>query len=255
MFDFNTITYDYGHLEHGADTGADGFKNEYKEIRTYAPYAIALLIRAGYNLVNCTPPDNLGLIESLAFRAKTSNNAHGFLHICFHVNAFDKPTAHGAEVEYCSTVGAKYAQSVLSQIVNLGFEDRGIKNPSLYMTGASVNAVSILIEPFFCSSESDCILYNPVKLGTAIANGVLAIAGLKQPVIIATPIATPAPYVVPDNNDIAPDDVHVTKLEGGGWITKALDGRIILQQSRCTYLALHSDGELTVTHNGNTRTI
>ncbi|MBU3172775.1 SH3 domain-containing protein [Clostridium estertheticum] len=96
----------------------------------------------------------------------------------FSVDAYDVASANGAEIEVGSTSGAKYGQSVLNEIVKLGFASRGVKTPSLWMTGSKVNAVSILIEPFFCTNKADCNLYNKTTLGLAIANGVLNIIGV-----------------------------------------------------------------------------
>ena len=48
-----TISYDFGHGT-GEDRGAEGYLNEEKEIRAYAPIAIAALQRAGYKCQACS---------------------------------------------------------------------------------------------------------------------------------------------------------------------------------------------------------
>lgn len=171
------ISWDEGHGT-GRDRGADGYVNEEKVIREYAPICIAELERHGHTLINCTPPPNTNMTvnQSLAYRTLHSNNSGSILHLCFHVNEVEDPSAHGVEIEYASSTGAKYATSVLTEICKLGFEDRGIKNPRLWMT-YQPNAVSILVEPFFCSNSNDCSLYNKTTLGLAIARGVLNIIG------------------------------------------------------------------------------
>lgn len=80
-----------------------GYVNEEVEIRKYAPYCIAELERYGHTCVNCTPSGNITLIQSLSYRTTHAN-------------------------------GAKYGNAVLKQIVALGFKNRGIKYPSLYVT-------------------------------------------------------------------------------------------------------------------------
>jgi len=170
------ISWDKGHGV-GQDRGADGFLNEEKIIREYAPIAIAELQRHGHICINCTPPNGVMTVnQSLAYRTTHSNASKAELHICFHVNAYDDPSAHGVEIEVASTNGEKYGQSVLNEIVKLGFENRGIKMPRLYMTFQPV-ATSILIEPFFCTNKSDCNLYNKTTLGLAIAKGIINIIG------------------------------------------------------------------------------
>ena len=169
------ISFDYGHGT-GQDRGANGIVNEEKEIRKYAPIVINELMRKGHKLIDCTPKTpNMGLSESLVYRVNKANTSGSQLHICFHINAFNK-LAHGAEIEVASDTGEKYAQSILKEIIKLGFTNRGVKRPSLYVT-KHTNMPCVLIEPFFCDSPIDCKLYNPNTLGSAIAKGIVNIVG------------------------------------------------------------------------------
>ena len=187
------ISYDEGH-GCGNDRGASGFLNEEKVIREYAPYAIAELKRYGHTLINCTPSGNMTLNQSLGYRSDHANASGSKLHLCFHVDAFDNASANGVEIEVASDAGARYGQSVLNEIVKLGYTNRGIKRPGLWMTGAKVHPVSILIEPFFCTNKADCARYNAQKLGLAIAKGIIAIIG---GTIKVTPVTKPVVVVKP----------------------------------------------------------
>lgn len=180
------ISYDFGHTASGADTSANGIVYEYKEIRTYAPYVVNQLIREGHTLVNCTPSSNMTLQQSLSYRVSKANASGSKLHLCFHVNAFKHTaSAMGAEIEIASDNGLKYATPVLAEICKLGFKNRGIKRPSLYVT-KHTNMPAILIEPFFCDSVADCKLYNPEKLGLAIAKGITnVVGGNTKPISVA----------------------------------------------------------------------
>lgn len=177
------ISYDFGHMEGKGkpcqDTSAKGYLYEYKVVREYGQVCVDVLKNAGHTLIDCTPQDGTcaTLGQSLSYRANKSNQSNAMLHLCFHANSFKDESANGVEVEYSSVKGSQYARSVLNEICKLGFKSRGIKNPALYMTGSNVNAVSILLEPFFVSNKSDCSLYNPIILGNAIAKGVLNIIG------------------------------------------------------------------------------
>lgn len=177
------ISYDFGHMEGKGkpcqDTSAKGYLYEYKVVREYGQVCVDILKNAGHILIDCTPQDGTctTLGQSLSYRANKSNQSDAVLHLCFHANSFKDESANGAEVEYSSVKGSQYAQSVLSEICKLGFKSRGIKNPALYMTGSHVNAVSILLEPFFVSNKADCNLYNPATLGNAVAKGILNIIG------------------------------------------------------------------------------
>lgn len=175
------ISYDFGHGT-GQDRGASGIVNEEVEIRKYAPVAIQILEQEGHKCIDCTPTQpQMTLMESLSYRVQKANSSGSQLHLCFHVNAFTG-SAHGAEIEVASDAGEKIAVPVLDEIVALGFTNRGIKRPSLYVT-RNTNMVAILIEPFFCDSKQDCDIYNPEALGNAIAKGVLkAIGGDYRPV-------------------------------------------------------------------------
>ncbi|MBU3216636.1 N-acetylmuramoyl-L-alanine amidase [Clostridium estertheticum] len=184
------ISWDEGHGT-GQDRGAEGFLNEEKVIREYAPICIAELQRHGHTLINCTPPNtNMTVNQSLAYRSEHANASGSQLHLCFHVDAYDDASAHGAEIEYASLAGAKYATSVLTEIHKLGFTDRGIKNPRLWMT-YQPSAVSILIEPFFCTNSNDCNLYNKTTLGLAIAKGILNIIG---GTVTVSPVVKPVAF-------------------------------------------------------------
>jgi len=130
-----------------------------KIIREYASICIVELERHGYTCINCTPPNTpMTVNQSLAYRTLHSNNSKSQLHICFHVNAYSDASAHGVEIEVASANGTKYGQSVLNEIVKLGFESRGIKMPRLYMTYQPV-ATSILIF-LFCVDEYAYIIMN-----------------------------------------------------------------------------------------------
>jgi len=189
------ISYDYGHMPNGNDLSANGIVYEYAEIRKYAPICVAELVRHGHELINCTPTGtDMSLDASLAYRVDKANESKSELHICFHINAFGDASAHGAEIEIASANGVKYANSVLTEICKLGFTSRGLKEPDLYVT-KNTNMTAILIEPFFCTSRSDCTLYNASKLGLACATGILNIIGgnVVAPVV---PKEAPAPAKV-----------------------------------------------------------
>ena len=192
-----TISFDYGHGM-GEDRGASGYVNEEVEIRKYAKVCVDKLTNAGFKMVNCTPPtQNMTLGTSLSYRTNHANASGSILHLCFHVNAFKTTSgAMGAEIEVKSDVGARYGQSILTEICKLGFISRGIKRPSLYVTNHT-DAICCLIEPFFCDSKADVSLYNPTTLGNAIANGVIKILGGTQ-----TPTQPTDTFVVRNNKTI-----------------------------------------------------
>ncbi|MBU3143959.1 N-acetylmuramoyl-L-alanine amidase [Clostridium sp. CF012] len=170
------ISYDYRHGT-GNDRGASGYVIEETVVREYGNICVNELIRNGHTLVNCTPSGNMTLQESLSYRVKKSDASGAALHLCFHANAFKSTNdAMGSEMEVASDAGAKYGQSILTEVCKLGFKSRGVKRPSLYVTGHT-KAICVLLEPFFVDSKADCNLYNPNSMGFAIAKGVIHIIG------------------------------------------------------------------------------
>lgn len=170
------ISYDYGHMMGGEDGSAIGIVNEYTEVRNYGSVVVNELIRQGHTLVNCTPANGyMSLGDSLSFRVNKANISGSQLHLCFHANAFNSQ-AHGAECEVASDNSARYGQSILNEIVKLGFTNRGINRPALYVT-KNTSMACVLIEPFFCDSDVDVALYNCNTLGKAIAQGVINVIG------------------------------------------------------------------------------
>lgn len=171
------ISYDFGHMEGGNDTSAVGLLYEYKVVREYGAACIKYLEAAGITCINCTPPDgNMSLMGSLEYRVKKANESGSDLHLCFHANCYNGQ-AHGAEIEVASEAGAKIAKVVLDKICSLGFTNRGVKWPDLYVTKYT-NMVCLLIEPFFIDNANDVALYDPEKLGRAIAEGILEYYGI-----------------------------------------------------------------------------
>lgn len=240
------ITFDRGHMV-GQDRGAIGIISEETIINQYVPVMVNELIRQGHTLIDCTPTDvNATLNDSLAYRVNKANASGSQLHICCHANAFNG-SAHGSEVEVASDSGEKYGRSILNEIVKLGFTDRGVNRPNLYVT-KNTDMPCVLIEPLFCDSSVDIALFNYNALGLAIATGIINIIGGHT-----NPIAK---EVVPvDDNNSMPINPNNTPLNGGGWIERVADSRTILHQSRSVYLALTADGHLDFTANSVTKRI
>jgi len=194
------ISYDYGHMKGGQDGAAFGILDEYKVVRDYGAVVIKYLEKAGHKCINCTPPDYSGmtLIESLQYRVNKANASGSNLHLSFHANCYNGK-AYGSEIEVASNAGEQKAKPILDKICSLGFFNRGIKRPNLYVTKTNMtsnemflalmdsndekknkvqsakytNAVCLLLEPFFIDNPEDVKKYNPQTLGKAIAEGIL----------------------------------------------------------------------------------
>lgn len=171
------ISYDFGHMEGGEDTSANGILYEYSVVRNYGSVVVRELQKAGYTLVNCTPPNGrMSLSQSLSYRANKANSSGSMLHLCFHANCYNG-NAYGCEMEVASDSSARIGQSIQNEVVSsLGFSNRGVKRPSLYVT-RHTKMPCVLTEPFFIDNRGDCNKYNAEKLGCAITTGVLKALG------------------------------------------------------------------------------
>jgi N-acetylmuramoyl-L-alanine amidase len=110
------------------DTGAVGIKKEDNLTKDVGTRLMQKLAEAGHKVVNCTPSQAATVGESLRKRVNTANDNQVDIFVSIHFNAFS-PTANprGTEIYAISNAGKAIAQSVLKEIVNLGFKDKGVK--------------------------------------------------------------------------------------------------------------------------------
>lgn len=109
------------------DIGAQGIGNEDEMNAQIGSVLSKKLIDKGIIVILCQPETANSVPSSLRKRANTANQVGCDYFISIHHNAFNGK-AHGSEVYAISSVGWKLAQSILTQIVGLGFYDRGVKN-------------------------------------------------------------------------------------------------------------------------------
>ncbi len=160
---------DIGHNCH-PDGGAVGIKAENALNMDVGNRVIAKLEALGHEVVNCKPNKATSLKNSLQQRVITSNEAGVSLFVSIHFNAFNR-SAHGTEVFAISPTGKKYAQKVLSEICELGFFNRGVKDGSNLFVVKNTTAPAILVECCFCDSKRDMDLFDAEKMADAIVRG------------------------------------------------------------------------------------
>lgn len=254
--DILKIAVDFGHCTSGQDRGANGYLNEETVDREYGAAVIKGLQKLGHTVINVTPvQQNLTLAQSLTYRVNAANAAKADLFLCLHVNAFQTDKAQGCEVEYISASGKAYADRICTEISGqLGYINRGSqKRPNLYVLKYT-NMIAVLVEPFFCSTKSDCSKYNAEKLAKAIIKGV---TGKDVSFDTPAPIAQkPKPKVF----DISmPEGENITVFKGGiGYVETIKDeGRVIVHLDRYTYISMKNEGQEShidiCTRQGNKR--
>lgn len=156
------------------DTGAEGLRVEDSMTLDVGKRVMAKLRALGHEVIDCTPRKAPSVRESLRLRCEKANSNNVNVFVSIHFNSFDQPQANGAEVFAVSPKGRQIAGKVLTEIIKLGFFNRGVKSGShLYVVNAT-NAPAILIEPCFVSSPKDMELYDAEKMACAIVAGLTA---------------------------------------------------------------------------------
>lgn len=163
------IAIDIGHNA-AYDSGATGIVQEDVLTKEVGLLVIKKLRDLGYNVIDVLPTNATSVSNSLIQRVECSNINEADKFISIHFNKFNGD-AYGSEVYYYTENGKELAQNVLSNLVNLGFYNRGVKTANFYVI-KNTTAPAILIEGCFIDNVGDMNLYNSDKISTAIVNGI-----------------------------------------------------------------------------------
>ena len=155
------------------DTGAVGIKKEDDLTKAVGTRLIQKLSAAGHSVINCTPTQAATVGQSLQKRVNKANANQVDIFVSIHFNAFS-PTANprGTEIYAISNAGKAIAQSVLSEIVKLGFKNRKVKNVAFFVL-KHTSMPAILIECCFVDSQADMNLFDAEKMAEAIKVGLI----------------------------------------------------------------------------------
>lgn len=152
------------------DTGAVGINSEDSLVASVGSRVIKKLKALGHQVIECTPELATSVRHSLAQRVATANSNDVDYFVSIHFNAFNCK-AYGTEIFAISQAGRNLAQKVLSEIIELGFFNRGVKDGSKLFVVKNTNAPAILIECAFCDSARDMKLFDAEEMASAIARG------------------------------------------------------------------------------------
>jgi N-acetylmuramoyl-L-alanine amidase len=153
------------------DTGALGVKKEDVLTKDVGTRLMQKLSAAGHSVINCTPNTAATVGESLRKRVDKANANLVDIFVSIHFNAFNK-TANGTEVFAISNISKAIAQSVLNEIVKLGFKTKGVKNTSFFVI-KNTSMPAILVECCFCDSQTDMNLFDAERMAEAIKVGLI----------------------------------------------------------------------------------
>lgn len=168
------------------DTGAVGIKKEDALTKQVGTVLMQKLAAAGHSVVNCTPTTASSVTDSLRQRVNKANENHVDVFVSIHFNKFNSQ-ASGTEVFAISRVSEAIAQSVLKEIVKLGFKNRGVKDTPFFVI-KHTSMPAILIECCFCDSQKDMDLFDAETMAEAIKHGLIGESddndSLSQPAIL-----------------------------------------------------------------------
>jgi N-acetylmuramoyl-L-alanine amidase len=157
------------------DTGASGIKQEDILTKEVGNKVIIKLQSLGHTVINCTPSSATSVSNSLRQRVNKANSNNVDVFVSIHFNAFNR-TAHGTEVFAVSSTGRRIAKQVLTNIVNHGFFNKGVKDGSHLFVVKNTTMPAILVECCFCDSSRDMNLFGTVtadKMAQAIVDGLV----------------------------------------------------------------------------------
>ena len=165
---------DIGHNCPPKDTGAVGFKREDDLTKAVGTRLMQKLSAAGHSVINCMPSQAENVGDSLRKRVNKANVSQVDIFVSIHFNAFSKTDRPmGTEVFAISNASQAIARSVLNEIVELGFINRGVKARPQYYVLRHTSMPAILIECCFVDSRADTDLFDAEKMAEAIKVGLI----------------------------------------------------------------------------------
>ena len=168
-----TIGVNCGHTIIGAGYGTVGIIKESLHTRLVGNILMEKMRKAGIKVVDCTVDKAASAREYLAKAAALANREELDWFISIHFNASQAHTGHGIEVYTYQGHIYPEALAVCSNMVKLGFNDRGIKNGTGLYVIRKTRAKAMLVEVCFCDNQTDVDLYNAAG-ADAVAQAILS---------------------------------------------------------------------------------
>jgi N-acetylmuramoyl-L-alanine amidase len=152
------------------DTGVNGIKYEDNLTLDVGNRVIGKLKDLAYQVIDCKPKKSSSAGDSLRQRCSVANESKVDVFVSIHFNAFNG-FANGTEIFAIGDTAKKISKSVLDEITQIGFFNRGIKNGSHLFVLKNLNMPAILVECCFIDSEKDMKLFDSEAIANAIVKG------------------------------------------------------------------------------------
>lgn len=154
------------------DTGENGIKYEDNLTLDVGNRVMGKLKDLGYQVIDCKPAKCSCVADSLQQRCSQANASKVDVFVSIHFNALNG-FANGTEIFAIGDTAKKISKSVLDEIIQIGFFNRGIKNGSHLFVLKNINMPAILIECCFIDSVKDMQLFNSEAMANAIVKGLI----------------------------------------------------------------------------------
>ncbi|MGB3655751.1 MAG: N-acetylmuramoyl-L-alanine amidase [Rivularia sp. (in: cyanobacteria)] len=152
------------------DSGAKDIKFEDNLTLDVGNRVIGKLKDLGHQVINCKPAKSDSVGDSLRQRCEAANGSKVDIFVSIHFNAFNG-FANGTEIFAIGDTDKKISKSVLDEIIQMGFFNRGVKNGSHLFVLKNTNMPAILIECCFVDSVKDMQLFDSEAMANAIVKG------------------------------------------------------------------------------------
>lgn len=169
------IGLDKGHGLPSCDGGAIGIRREEDLIEATSELLIPKLKAQGHEIILTRPKKAISTRNSLEQRCEIANFHDCDLFISIHFNAFT-PSANGCEVYAIGEIGCNYGRQVVTNIAQLGYKNRGLKDGKHFYVLRNTKMPAILIEGCFITNKGDMELFDAEKMSDAIARGILSVS-------------------------------------------------------------------------------
>lgn len=224
-----------GHTE--KSIGARDVLDELTEDRKIFARVKQLLIEVGNSFNDCTPPESMAYPAELNYGVNKCNGNKADVFFSTHLNS--TKGAHGSEVlVYPGTkLTIDMGNRILSNLANLGFYNRGIKQRTDLMELYATNCPAMIIETCFVH-EKDAAIYRKVgveKVARAIANGIDSRVSLN-----GSSESKPTPQPTPSKKKI---DSFI-KVDGYPWVKNLDDYAGVFGVPVKNFYAYPSEGEI-----------
>ncbi len=165
-------------MGHSLNAGSNGVMREVEKNREVGNLLIDYLRKKGHQVINCTVDYANNQNEQLKSIVNKANSQYLDYFISLHLNAHSDVNANGSESYIWNgnyrdkDKTREFAKKLNDNLVDsCNFLDRGVKEYDFYVC-RNTNAIAVLVEICFCTSEIDKSKWNAEKIAKGLFKGI-----------------------------------------------------------------------------------